>query len=429
MKIRFKIVGVQFALAPDHVKDTPMTPEEQQRTVDFLTQLDRKKPRVTIQPEPTNENDPDAFVVRWVSRKVGYLRYREDCKAQAHTILKASGRVFFHARVDEVCISPSGYFYATAETEATSMLLVTREDKWQMWTPKLPLYPMTEEMMCVDDAVMMMQELLAEEGESKADLEELQEYTKVLMEIGRNAIWREAKEGLENIVKILESREGDEMRQMANDIERLLTGMCNDHRIAERRKEWLPKMKANAEAERTWREWRCMKGNDIGEMDTLDMILYLMETEKELTQNPALAFCSIEDETSLLSRAYYTDIPLDKLRCLLAIFVIRGRLRGVLNIPNLDAPIPTLASKLQLRLISSILQYCQTLKTREEVEVFQMFIYRKMPCLPLNMKKEVDEMTLRFLPDGEVKNLNVFKSGSVNVNTGGTLMGSVKLND
>ena len=54
MTSRIKIVGVQFAANPDHEPETPMTAQENQRTIDLLTQLDRTRPRVTIKPEPTN---------------------------------------------------------------------------------------------------------------------------------------------------------------------------------------------------------------------------------------------------------------------------------------------------------------------------------------------------------------------------------------
>ena len=50
MTSRIKIVGVQFAANPDHEPETPMTAQENQRTIDLLTQLDRTRPRVTIKP-------------------------------------------------------------------------------------------------------------------------------------------------------------------------------------------------------------------------------------------------------------------------------------------------------------------------------------------------------------------------------------------
>lgn len=66
-----KIVGVQYAVNSNHVKGEDMTAQEQQKTIEFLTMLDRKHPYVSVKPEPTNETDEEAFVARFASRKAG----------------------------------------------------------------------------------------------------------------------------------------------------------------------------------------------------------------------------------------------------------------------------------------------------------------------------------------------------------------------
>lgn len=157
---RIKIVGVQFAANPDHEPETPMTAQENQRTIDLLTQLDRTHPRVTIKPEPTNAADKEALAVRLMSRKIGYVRNRDDYKSIAFAALAASGRGFFHARVVEVKVDEHGYFYVAVETDNLPLVPIVHDDKWMEWEPPLPLFPMTEEMLSVDDAVMMLQELL-----------------------------------------------------------------------------------------------------------------------------------------------------------------------------------------------------------------------------------------------------------------------------
>lgn len=162
MTSRIKIVGVQFAANPDHEPETPMTAQESQRTIDLLTQLDRTRPRVTIKPEPTNAADKEALAVRLLSQKIGYVRNRDDYKSIAFAALAASGRGFFHARVAQVKISDSGNFYVDAATDNTPINPIVHEDRWANWQTSLPLFPMTEEMLMVDDAVMMLQELVAQ---------------------------------------------------------------------------------------------------------------------------------------------------------------------------------------------------------------------------------------------------------------------------
>lgn len=105
-----KIVGVQYAVNSNHVKGEDMTAQEQQKTIEFLTMLDRKHPYVSVKPEPTNETDEEAFVARFASRKAGYVRNREEYKSLAQAALTTSGRGYFRALVKEVIISAEGYF-------------------------------------------------------------------------------------------------------------------------------------------------------------------------------------------------------------------------------------------------------------------------------------------------------------------------------
>ena len=185
MTSRIKIVGVQFAVNPDHEPETPMTAQENQRTIDLLTQLDRTHPRVTIKPEPTNAADKEALAVRLMSRKIGYVRNRDDYKSIAFAALAASGRGFFHARVVEVKVDEHGYFYVAVETENLPLVPIVHDDKWMEWEPPLPLFPMTEEMLSVDDAVMMLQELLTLITLTAEDEEEVRGYTEALVSTGK----------------------------------------------------------------------------------------------------------------------------------------------------------------------------------------------------------------------------------------------------
>ena len=151
-----KIVGVQYAVNSNHVKGEDMTAQEQQKTIEFLTMLDRKHPYVSVKPEPTNETDEEAFVARFASRKAGYVRNREEYKSLAQAALTTSGRGYFRARVKEVIISAEGYFFVEAETDSTPIVPILHKDHWKEWEPLLPLFPMTEEFLCVEDATMMM---------------------------------------------------------------------------------------------------------------------------------------------------------------------------------------------------------------------------------------------------------------------------------
>lgn len=211
---------------------------------------------------------------------------------------------------------------------------------------------MTEEFLCVEDAVMMMKDILQHETVTTDDKEELLEYTETLTTMGKYALWYEAKEGIENIIKAMEAKKGDKMRYMANELEHLLTGLCNEGRLKKLRESWLPHLLSTHEAERAWHDWLHLKGADCHKPDNLKMMSWLEDLETELSNIPALAPYSNDDEVAMLIRAHYTRIPLDKFRQLLTAFAIRDRLRTHLGLPtNSFSPTPSLSSQKETTLL------------------------------------------------------------------------------
>ena len=403
-----KIVGVQYAVNSTHVKGEDMTAQEQQKTIEFLTMLDRKHPYISVKPEPTNETDEEAFVARFASRKAGYVRNREKYKSLAQAALTTSGRGYFRAQVKEVIISTEGYFFVEAETDSTPIVPILHKDHWKEWEPLLPIFPMTEEFLCVEDAVMMMKDILQHETVTTDDKEELLEYTETLTTMGKYALWYEAKEGIENIIKAMEAKKGDKMRYMANELEHLLTGLCNEGRLKKLRESWLPHLLSTHEGERAWHDWLHLKGADCHKPDNLKMMSWLEDLETELSNIPALAPYSIDDEVAMLIRAHYTRIPLDKFRQLLTAFAIRDRLRTHLGLPtNSFSPTPSLSSQKENYLIDTIIKYSQTLARREDVEVLQRFIYHEISYLPPEYKLRVDNMNERFLSEEARQGLQI----------------------
>lgn len=214
------------------------------------------------------------------------------------------------------------------------------------------------------------------------------------------AISTKEKEGIENVIKAMEAKKGDKMRYMANELEHLLSGLCNEGRQKKLRKSWLPHLLSTHEAERAWHDWLHLKGADCHKPDNLKMMSWLEDIETELSNIPALAPYSNDDKIAMLIRAHYTRIPLDKYRQLLTAFVIRDRLRMRLGLPtNSFAPTPSLTSQEEDYLIDKIIKYSQTLVRREDVEVLQRFIYHEISYLPPEYKLRVDNMTERFLSE------------------------------
>lgn len=140
---------------------------------------------------------------------------------------------------------------------------------------------MTEEFLCVEDATMMMIDILRHETLTSDEEEELQEYTETLIAMGKYALWYEAKEGIENVIKAMEAKKGNKMRYMANELEHLLSSLCNEGRQKKLRKSWLPHLLSTHEAERAWHDWLHLKGADCHKPDNLKMMSWLEDIETE----------------------------------------------------------------------------------------------------------------------------------------------------
>ena len=383
-----KIAGVQFAVNPAHKRDMPMSEEEKQRTVDFLSKLDEKKPLVSVSREKGNMFDDDAFVVRWISQKCGYVRDKEEYKSVAHAAIEASGKPYFKAKVVEVTVAHNGYFMVEVvlKHEPERLPVV---DRWAQWDINVPMIALSENGLMLQDALMMLGDMDA------LDKDEIRQYCEVIVKHGRHALWREAKCGIEDVISRLEAV--PDMHDMAEELDHLLTGMCNGRREQERRDEWWPEVLNSAEASDVVREWRHDKGIDIREASKMEQAGWLTEIEKQLSDIPTIANPETEDEILLMTRSYYAMVPECKWLKILSAMIIRRQLRAWLGMPTVGlSGIEQVIQQEELHFIAEIVKYSQTLPNYEEVRVLQTFIYRHVQSLPPKVKEVVDGMTARF---------------------------------
>ena len=101
-----KILGVQFAANPDYKFGDPETPEMWMRTINLLTELRDRKPRVVLKAEPTNPQDEKAVMARAMGRKIGYVN--RDQRDEVRQLLRLSKRGMLGAEVGEVIVGNHG---------------------------------------------------------------------------------------------------------------------------------------------------------------------------------------------------------------------------------------------------------------------------------------------------------------------------------
>lgn len=327
---RIKIVGVQFAANPEHIQGTPMSKNEEQKTLSLLTQLQTQKPEVTLRLDPQNTTDHDAIVVRFHSRKVGYVRNTPENKARAHAALQKAGHV--RARVVQVEVMPQGWFYVELPLQESVQIRDVITSPWEGWEPNVPPMPLTEQMKMVDDAVDELHYLLMQPQHPRL-VEELTVYVQVICTHGRHVLCNRVKRELEQCCLLLEGMEGKEIRLLSEVLEHHLVGMCSDTRLAERRTQWLPLLQLSNEAETTWHNWLHTVNADIGEANRDFYMCWLADVDYTLANIPAIAPCQSDDDTTLLTRAYYTNITQQAMQKLLALIVVRHRLQAKMNEP------------------------------------------------------------------------------------------------
>lgn len=395
-----KVVGVQFAANPEHVRGEEMCEKEKLRTIELLTSIDKERPRMRVVSEHENGFDLDCFAVKWGRKHCGYLRYKAEVKAVAHAALVESGKEYFRAQVSDVMIAENGYFRLVVQLEHDPMECMPCEDLWSKWDMEIPPLRPNRQEMDYQDALMMLSDVLDEQD---PDPEELQEYAEGIIRLGRHSLCRESKLATEQLISRLEGVDG--MHAAASELDHLLSGMCNQRREIERRDMWWPSVLASEEAQEVIRTWRNQKDIYLHQASNLELTELLTEIEAGLMAIPTLASPDLDDEVLLLARAYYTGIPEAKWRKLLSALILRRWLRQNLNMP-LGCKISTKGVLLQdeLRFIGSMVKYAEGLPNYDEVKVLQTFIYKHIDHLPSQFKQIVDGMTDRFKATSDLLN-------------------------
>ena len=132
-----------------------------QRTAERLRELDEKRPRVALVPEPTNPVDPRAVMARVMGKRIGYVD-----KTQldiVHSLLQSNGGRSLIARIDEVEARRHGWLFVVLEAgeEVAVEALPKAEDAWKEWTCNIPAIASDEAHFAREEAEAMLDEVLS----------------------------------------------------------------------------------------------------------------------------------------------------------------------------------------------------------------------------------------------------------------------------
>ena len=308
-----KILGVQFAANPDYKFGDPETPEMWMRTINLLTELRDRKPRVVLKAEPTNAQDEKAVMARAMGRKIGYVN--RDQRDEVRQLLRLSKRGMLGAEVGEVIVGNHGYLYITLQCEETATTDWQEAGfNWQGWKTDIPLVLPTEELNAEEEAAFVLEEDLLPRL-NEVDIEELQEYLNIWMEGSRHDMSQETCRQRQQYIRQLAESDSSEVRMMAQELEHQGACMCNRHRMEERVMEWWPQLVDSDVAESMWIRWRDYTNGQLwGGLRLID---------EKLRQLPGNLYESIGHMETVFSQLYYLNIPRETLNSILALLVLR----------------------------------------------------------------------------------------------------------
>ena len=113
-EIRLKIKGVHYAVHPDYnPKNGDVSTEEMElETIERLRELDERRPKVILVPEPLNPVDPKAVRAWCEGNPIG--RVDADQTSEAHCLFNDSCRMTV-VQIDSVEVQQRGNFFVKAE--------------------------------------------------------------------------------------------------------------------------------------------------------------------------------------------------------------------------------------------------------------------------------------------------------------------------
>lgn len=151
-----RIVGLHYAANPTYRKEMGSVPEMEQHTVEVLRNLDEKRPRVMLLPNPDNDADPHAVMARAAGQHIGYVEKVD--RELFYKLLKMSGKKSLLATIRSVEVEHRGKLCVSLEAEegAEGGACPWQECAWPEWPGGRPLLPPCEEWNVRYEAEYMM---------------------------------------------------------------------------------------------------------------------------------------------------------------------------------------------------------------------------------------------------------------------------------
>ena len=331
-EIRLKIKGVHYAVHPDYNprRGDVSTEEMELETIERLRELDERRPRVILVPEPDNPVDPKAVRAWCKGNPIG--RVDAEQTSEAYCLFNDSCKMAV-VRIDSVEVQQRGNFFVKAELsdEALSRKpsIFEKRDIWKGWRCDIPKFSVPEAWESCRVLEFMMEDLLS--NPEDIPLSELTDYLNKWIDRSLHDFSEEAMQTRTGYIKRIRDLGNEQLEPLAIRLEKQITAICGDHRMIYRMAWW--KNLQNSDAmEKYWDKWRSGQGGDNLRKD-----LYKVDTC--LRRMPDKLYSFIGDISELFSALRYRGVPRDILWNIYTLLLLRQRICRELGIAMKPLPI------------------------------------------------------------------------------------------
>ena len=330
-EIRLKIKGVHYAVHPDYnPKNGDVSTEEmEQRTIERLRDLDKRRPKVILVPELDNQVDPKAVRAWCEGNPIG--RVDAEQTSEAHCLFNESCRMAV-VQIDNVEVQQRGNFYVKVELseEALSRMcsIFDTKDNWRGWRCDIPKFPVPEAWESCRVLEFLMEEILS--NKDKIQVSELENYMNMWIDRSLHDFSVEAMATRTDYIQRISDLGDDRLMPLAKRLEKQITAICGDHRMVYRM-DWWKKLQHSPSMENYWDKWRSGQGEDNLRKD-----LYKVDTC--LRRMPDNLYSLIGNLSELFSALRYRDVPRNILWNIYTLLLLRQRLCEELGIAMKPLP-------------------------------------------------------------------------------------------
>ena len=333
-EIRLKIKGVHYAVHPDYnPKNGDVSTEEMElKTMERLRELDERRPKVILVPEPDNPVDPKAVRAWCEGNPIG--RVDADQTSEAHCLFNESCRMAV-VQIDTVEVQQRGNFYVKAELSEEALSrkcsIFNTKDNWKGWRCDIPKFPVPEAWESCRVLEFLMEEILS--NPDKIQVSELENYMNMWIDRSLHDFSLEAMSTRTDYIKKISDLGDERLMPLAKRLEKQITAICGDHRMVYRMA-WWKNLQNSPAMESYWDKWRSGQGEDNLRKD-------LHKVDTCLRRMPDDLYSFIGNLSELFSALRYRGVPRDILWNIYTLLLLRQRICRELGIAMKPLPINT----------------------------------------------------------------------------------------